>query len=48
MRKTFSFPHRQEFCKKLYQALDKIDEDRYDAEAKVAKTDKEVETFLCC
>ncbi|XP_040895177.1 troponin I, fast skeletal muscle-like [Toxotes jaculatrix] len=32
-----------EICKKLYQALDKIDEDRYDAEAKVAKTDKEIE-----
>lgn len=33
----------QEFCKKLYQSLDKIDEDRYDAEAKVEKTNKEVE-----
>uniref|UniRef100_A0A8D3CI69 Troponin I2, fast skeletal type n=1 Tax=Scophthalmus maximus TaxID=52904 RepID=A0A8D3CI69_SCOMX len=32
-----------EICKKLHQALDKIDEDRYDAEAKVAKTDKEIE-----
>ncbi|XP_074533740.1 troponin I, fast skeletal muscle-like [Halichoeres trimaculatus] len=32
-----------EICKKLYQSLDKIDEDRYDAEAKVAKTDKEIE-----
>uniref|UniRef100_A0A3Q3X1H7 Troponin I2, fast skeletal type n=1 Tax=Mola mola TaxID=94237 RepID=A0A3Q3X1H7_MOLML len=31
-----------EYCKKLYQALDKIDEDRYDAEAKVAKSDKEI------
>ncbi|XP_041651561.1 troponin I, fast skeletal muscle-like [Cheilinus undulatus] len=33
----------QEICKKLFQALDKIDEDRYDAEAKVQKTDKEIE-----
>ncbi|KAL7403376.1 hypothetical protein ABVT39_028251 [Epinephelus coioides] len=32
-----------EVCKKLHQALDKIDEDRYDSEAKVAKTDKEIE-----
>ncbi|XP_062246078.1 troponin I, fast skeletal muscle-like [Platichthys flesus] len=32
-----------EFCKKLYQSLDKIDEDRYDNEAKVAKADKEIE-----
>lgn len=33
----------QDYCKKLYQCLDKIDEDRYDAEAKVEKTQKEVE-----
>ncbi|XP_051237057.1 troponin I, fast skeletal muscle-like [Dicentrarchus labrax] len=32
-----------DICKKLFQALDKIDEDRYDAEAKVVKTEKEVE-----
>ncbi|XP_033823573.1 troponin I, fast skeletal muscle-like [Periophthalmus magnuspinnatus] len=32
-----------EFCKKLHQALDKIDDDRYDTEAKVAKADKEIE-----
>uniref|UniRef100_A0A667Y4Q5 Troponin I type 2a (skeletal, fast), tandem duplicate 2 n=2 Tax=Myripristis murdjan TaxID=586833 RepID=A0A667Y4Q5_9TELE len=31
-----------EICKKLHQAIDKIDEDRYDSEAKVAKTDKEI------
>ncbi|XP_036963563.1 troponin I, fast skeletal muscle-like [Acanthopagrus latus] len=31
-----------DICKKLYQSLDKIDEDRYDSEAKVAKTDKEI------
>ncbi|KAM9854372.1 troponin I, fast skeletal muscle-like [Aulostomus maculatus] len=32
-----------DICKKLHQALDKIDEDRYDTEAKVVKTDKEIE-----
>uniref|UniRef100_A0A8C6S9N5 Troponin I n=1 Tax=Neogobius melanostomus TaxID=47308 RepID=A0A8C6S9N5_9GOBI len=32
-----------EFCKKLHQALDKIDDERYDTEAKVAKSDKEIE-----
>ncbi|XP_034736196.1 troponin I, fast skeletal muscle-like [Etheostoma cragini] len=32
-----------EICKKLHQALEKIDEERYDAEAKVQKTDKEIE-----
>ncbi|TDH09796.1 hypothetical protein EPR50_G00092450 [Perca flavescens] len=32
-----------EICKKLHQALDKIDEERYDAEAKVSKTDKEID-----
>ncbi|XP_062276684.1 troponin I, fast skeletal muscle-like [Scomber scombrus] len=32
-----------EICKKISHALDKIDEDRYDAEAKVGKTDKEIE-----
>ncbi|XP_044050849.1 troponin I, fast skeletal muscle-like [Siniperca chuatsi] len=31
-----------EICKKLHQSLDKIDEDRYDAAAKVEKTDKEI------
>ncbi|XP_035803363.1 troponin I, fast skeletal muscle-like isoform X2 [Amphiprion ocellaris] len=31
-----------EICKKLAQAADKIDEERYDAEAKVAKSDKEI------
>lgn len=36
------FKSSQEFCKKLYLALDKIDEDRYDAEAKVEKSAKEV------
>uniref|UniRef100_A0A3P9K5J8 Troponin I2, fast skeletal type n=1 Tax=Oryzias latipes TaxID=8090 RepID=A0A3P9K5J8_ORYLA len=32
-----------EVCKKLHSALDKIDEDRYDAEAKVLKANKEIE-----
>lgn len=40
------FSRQQDICKKLYQSLDKIDEDRYDSEAKVAKTDKEVHG--CC
>lgn len=38
------FVCEKEICKKLHQALDKIDETRYDAEAKVVKTDKEVES----
>ncbi|XP_076861749.1 troponin I, fast skeletal muscle-like [Brachyhypopomus gauderio] len=33
----------QELCKKLSQTIDKVDEERYDMEAKVAKTDKEIE-----
>ncbi|TKS73863.1 Troponin I, fast skeletal muscle [Collichthys lucidus] len=32
-----------ETCKKLGALLDKVDEERYDMEAKVAKTDKEIE-----
>ncbi|XP_031734416.1 troponin I, fast skeletal muscle-like [Anarrhichthys ocellatus] len=32
-----------EFCKKLYQALDKIDEERYDTLSKVEKSDKEID-----
>uniref|UniRef100_A0A669E732 Troponin I2, fast skeletal type n=1 Tax=Oreochromis niloticus TaxID=8128 RepID=A0A669E732_ORENI len=32
-----------EVCKKLHAAIDKIDEERYDAEAKVQKADKEIE-----
>ncbi|XP_026220333.1 troponin I, fast skeletal muscle-like [Anabas testudineus] len=31
-----------DFCKKLHQAIDNIDEERYDTEAKVAKTNKEI------
>lgn len=34
--------HQQEICKKLHAIIDKIDEARYDAEAKVQKSDKEV------
>nr|XP_057932372.1 troponin I, fast skeletal muscle-like [Doryrhamphus excisus]XP_057932373.1 troponin I, fast skeletal muscle-like [Doryrhamphus excisus] len=30
-------------CKKLQQIIDKIDEERYDTEAKVVKADKEIE-----
>ncbi|KAG9281111.1 troponin I, fast skeletal muscle [Astyanax mexicanus] len=33
----------QEFLKKLNQNIEKIDEDRYDLEAKVIKTDKEID-----
>ncbi|RVE71492.1 hypothetical protein OJAV_G00052320 [Oryzias javanicus] len=32
-----------EVCKKLHTALDKIDEERYDIEAKVLKANKEIE-----
>ncbi|MEQ2263614.1 Troponin I, fast skeletal muscle, partial [Xenotaenia resolanae] len=32
-----------EYCKKLHAAIDKIDEERYDIEAKVQKADKEIE-----
>ncbi|KAK6318470.1 hypothetical protein J4Q44_G00117610 [Coregonus suidteri] len=32
-----------EMLKKLAQTIDKVDEDRYDAEAKVKKADKEIE-----
>merc|ERR1739838_1003455 len=31
-----------DICKKMLQAIDKIDEERHDMEAKVAKTDKEI------
>lgn len=33
---------QQEICRKLHAAIDKIDEARYDAEAKVQKMEKEV------
>ncbi|XP_037307214.1 troponin I, fast skeletal muscle-like [Pungitius pungitius] len=32
-----------EFCKKLHQGIDKLDEERYDAYAKVEKSKKEIE-----
>ncbi|XP_036963564.1 troponin I, fast skeletal muscle-like [Acanthopagrus latus] len=32
-----------EYCKKLHGLIDKIDEERYDIEAKVQKADKEIE-----
>ncbi|XP_012719122.1 troponin I, fast skeletal muscle [Fundulus heteroclitus] len=32
-----------EVCKKLHQTIDKIDEERYDIEAKVLKVNKEIE-----
>ncbi|KAJ3596601.1 hypothetical protein NHX12_003006 [Muraenolepis orangiensis] len=32
-----------ELCKKLQQTIDKIDEERYDTEAKVVKSDKEID-----
>lgn len=37
------FVCQQEMLKKLAQTIDKVDEDRYHAEAKVKKTDKEVQ-----
>lgn len=32
----------QLMCKKIHQTIDKVDEERYDMEAKLAKTDKEI------
>ncbi len=32
----------QEFCKKLHQQIDKVDEERYDLDSKVGKANKEV------
>ncbi|XP_059191260.1 troponin I, fast skeletal muscle-like [Centropristis striata] len=32
-----------DFCKKLHGLIDKVDEERYDMEAKVVKADKEIE-----
>ena len=39
---TETMLRHQEICKKLQQASDRIDEERYDSEAKVQKADKEV------
>ncbi|XP_060743538.1 troponin I, fast skeletal muscle-like isoform X1 [Tachysurus vachellii] len=33
----------QDLCRKLHQSIDKVDEERYDMEAKVAKTNKEID-----
>ncbi|XP_016141092.1 troponin I, fast skeletal muscle-like [Sinocyclocheilus grahami] len=33
----------KKLCKKLHQQIDQVDEERYDLEAKVAKSDKEIE-----
>ncbi|KAF5903894.1 troponin I, fast skeletal muscle-like, partial [Clarias magur] len=42
-----SYPHSvqelQELCKKLHHDIDRVDEERYDLEAKIAKGDKEIE-----
>ncbi|KAM9496341.1 troponin I, fast skeletal muscle-like isoform 2-T2 [Clarias gariepinus] len=42
-----SYPHSvqelQELCKKLHHDIDKVDEERYDLESKIAKGDKEIE-----
>lgn len=37
--------YQQEVCKKLQALIDKVDEERYDAEAKVQKADKEVKVL---
>ncbi|KAG7473778.1 hypothetical protein MATL_G00099510 [Megalops atlanticus] len=33
----------QDLCKKLHQRIDKVDEERYDMESKVNKTNKEID-----
>ncbi|XP_036390795.1 troponin I, fast skeletal muscle-like [Megalops cyprinoides] len=38
-----SLQELQELCKKLHQRIDVVDEERYDMESKVTKTDKEIE-----
>lgn len=44
---TLSLPRNldelQVMCKKVHQSIEKIDEERYDMEAKVTKTDKEID-----
>lgn len=42
LKRCVCFVYQQEICKKLHAAIDKIDEARYDAEAKVQKADTEV------
>ncbi|XP_029576306.1 troponin I, fast skeletal muscle isoform X2 [Salmo trutta] len=38
-----SMQELQELCKKLHQHIDTVDEQRYDTQSKVAKSDKEIE-----
>ena len=45
---TDVFVYQQEMLKKMAHTIDKIDEDRYDAEAKVMKADKEVDCIVSC
>lgn len=42
------FVYQQEMLKKLAHTIDKVDEERYDAEAKVNKADKEVDCIVSC
>ncbi|XP_036837493.1 troponin I, fast skeletal muscle-like isoform X1 [Oncorhynchus mykiss] len=38
-----SMQELQDLCKKLHQQIDAVDEQRYDTQSKVAKSDKEIE-----
>ncbi|KAJ8417084.1 hypothetical protein AAFF_G00283110 [Aldrovandia affinis] len=38
-----SMQELQDLCKKLHQSIDKVDEERYDMESKVSKTNKEID-----
>ncbi|XP_029624271.1 troponin I, fast skeletal muscle-like isoform X1 [Salmo trutta] len=38
-----SMQELQDLCKKLHQQIDTVDEQRYDTQSKVAKSDKEIE-----
>uniref|UniRef100_A0A668VIL9 Troponin I2, fast skeletal type n=1 Tax=Oreochromis aureus TaxID=47969 RepID=A0A668VIL9_OREAU len=40
---TFSLSQLQEQCRKLHKQIDLVDEERYDMEVKVAKSNKEVD-----
>lgn len=42
---AFNFLILQTLCKELHRKIDVVDEERYDIEAKVFKSDKEVFTF---
>ncbi|XP_056272719.1 troponin I, fast skeletal muscle-like [Pseudoliparis swirei] len=37
--------HQQELCKKLQSAIDKIDDERYDFQSKVGKSDQEIDNL---